>query len=153
MKKRLLQFGSFLMALVVLFVSIGWDVKYHYCTTEHRLSGNFGESAESCLHCIGHEHEHEANFAQPHEIQFDAKCCCEDFESKIQFAGNYVFSIEKHLNVQFQPNVLVNLGFHDLMPKAKLALQHFTVRKIPPFQSSRDRLVFFSSLRLNPLVF
>ena len=138
MKKRQLQFGSFLMALVVLFVSIGWDVKYHYCTAEHRLSGNFGEAEESCLHCIGHEHEHEANFEQPHEIQF---------------AGNYVFSIEKHLNVHFQPNVLVNLGLHDLMPKAKLALQHFTVRKIPPFQSSRDRLVFFSSLRLNPLVF
>ena len=131
MKKRLLQFGSFLMALVVLFVSVGWDVKYHYCTAEHRFSGNFGEAAESCLH---------------------AKCCCEDFESKIQFAGNYVFSIEKHLNVHFQPYVLINLGLHDLMPKAKLALLHFTVRKIPPFQSSRDRLVFFSSLRLNPLV-
>ena len=153
MKKRLLQFGSFLMALVVLFVSIGWDVKYHYCTAEHRLSGNFGEAAESCLHCIGHEHEHEANFAQPHEIQFDAKCCCEDFESKIQFAGNYVFSLEKHLNVHFQPFVFIHLGLQDLMPKAKQALLQFSVRKISLFLSSKDRLVFFSSLRLNPLVF
>ena len=153
MKKRLLQISSFLMALVVLLVSVGWDVKFHYCTTNHHLSGSFGEAAETCLHCLEHEHEHEAIFAQPHEIQYDAKCCCEDFESKIQFVGNYVFSPEKQLIISLQSFILPHLDLQALTPKAKQALQHFLARKIPPFLSSRDRLVFFSALRLNPLVF
>ena len=153
MKKRLLQIGSLLMALAVLFVSVGWDVTFHYCTEDHHLSSSFGEAAKSCLHCHGHEHEHEAHFAQPHEIQFNAKCCCEDFESKIQFTDNYVFSPEKHLDLHFQPFVFAHLDLQDLMPKAKQAFQLFTARKIPPFLSARDRLVFFSALRLNPLVF
>jgi hypothetical protein len=153
MKKRLLQLGSFLMAFAVLFVSIGWDVKFHYCTADHHLSGSFGEAAESCLHCLEHEHEHEAHFSQLHEIQFNAKCCCEDFESKIQFTDNYVFSPEKHLDIHFYPFVFAHFDLQELMPKAKQAFQLFTARKIPPFLSARDRLVFFSALRLNPLVF
>jgi hypothetical protein len=153
MKKRLLQLGSFLMAFVVFFVSMGWDVKFHYCTADHHLSGSFGEAAESCLHCLEHEHDHETHFAQPHEIQFNAKCCCEDFESKIQFTDNYVFSPEKHLDIHFQPFVFAHSDLQELMPKAKQAFQLFTIQKIPPFLSARDRLVFFSALRLNPLVF
>ena len=154
MKKRLLQIGSFLMALAVLFVSVGWDVKFHYCTEDHHLSGSFGiTAAETCPHCLEHEHEHEAHFAQPHEIQFNAKCCCEDFESKIQFTDNFVFSPEKYLDIHFQPFVFAHFDLQDLMPKAKQVFQLFTVRKIPPFLSARERLVFFSALRLNPLVF
>lgn len=153
MKKRLLRIGSFLLALVVLFVSVGWDVKFHYCTAEHHLSGSFGEAAESCQHCHDHEHEHEAHFAQQRETQFNAKCCCEDFERKIRFTDNYVFSPEKHVNIHFQPFVFVHLDLQNLMPKAKQVFQLFTARKIPPFLSARDRLVFFSALKINPLVF
>lgn len=153
MKKHWLKTGSFLMALVVLFVSMGWDVKFHYCTEDHRLSGSFVDAAGACLHCLEHEHEHEVQFAQPHEIQFNAKCCCEDFESKIQFTDNFVFSPEKHLDIPFQPFVFAHLDLQDLMPKAKMAFHYFTARKIPHFFSARERLVFFSALRLNPLVF
>jgi uncharacterized membrane protein len=153
MKKRVLQIGSFVMALVVLFVSMGWDVKFHYCTEDHRLSSSFGEAAESCLHCLEHEHDHEAHFMQQHEIQFDAKCCCEDFESKIQFTDNYVFSTEKHLDIHFQPFVFVHFDLQELLPKSQQAWHQFIARKIPHFFSTRDRLVFFSNLRLNPLVF
>lgn len=153
MKNRLLHIGSFMMALLVLFVSMGWDVKFHYCTEDHHLTGSFGEAAETCLHCLEHEHDHEVHFMQQHEIQFDAKCCCEDFESKIQFTDNYVFSPEKHLDIHFQPFAFIHLTHLDLMPKAQLAFQQFTARKIPHFFSARDRLVFFSTLRLNPLVF
>ena len=153
MKKRLLQTSAMLLALVVLFVSMGWDVKFHYCTEDHHLSGSFGEAAESCLHCHDHEHDHEAHFAQQHETQFNAKCCCEDFESKIQFTDNYVFSPEKQVHIHFQPFVFAHLDLQNLTPKAKQAFQIINARKIPFFLSARDRLVFFSALKLNPLVF
>ena len=154
MKKRILQLGSLLMALVVLFVSMGWDVKFHYCTEDHHLSGSFGVMpAETCPHCLEHEHEHEAHFVHQHGLQFNAKCCCEDFESKIQFTDNFVFSPEKHLDIHFQPFAFAHLDLQELLPKAQVVFHHFTARKIPHFFSARDRLVFFSALRLNPLVF
>ena len=155
MKKRLLKIGSLFMALVVLFVSMGWDVKFHYCTEDHHLTGSFVDAAESCLHCMGHEHEHEheAHFTHADVLQFNAKCCCEDFNSVIQFTDNFVFSPEKHLDIQFQPFVFVHHDIQELMPKAQQALYHFTARKIPHFYSARELLVFFSALRLNPLVY
>lgn len=153
MKKRILQIGSLVMALVVLFVSMGWDVKFHYCTEDHHLTGSFFDAAESCIHCMEHEHEHEAHFVHQDVVQFNAKCCCEDFNSLIQFTDNFVFSPEKHLDIQFQPFVFVHHDIQELMPKAQQALYHFTARKIPHFYSARELLVFFSALRLNPLVY
>ena len=155
MKKRLLQIGSLLMAIVVLFVSVGWNVKFHYCTEDHYMTGSFGDAAAECKHCLEHHHGHEeVEVVSSHEVvQFNAKCCCEDFESKIQFTDNFVFSTEKHLDIHFQPFIINHFGFQDLMPKMRQALHHFTARKIPHFFSARDRLVFFSALRLNPLVF
>ena len=153
MKKRLLQYGSFLMALVVLFVSVGWDVKFHYCTEDHHLSGSFGEAAESCLHCCDHEHEHEAHFAQQHEIQFNAKCCCEDFDSKIQFTDNFVFSSERHLDVHFQPIDLLRFAVLDLSPVVQQVFSRYSALKIPNLRIGKIGLIFFSQLKLNPLVF
>ena len=153
MKNQILHIGSLLMAFVVLFVSMGWDVKFHYCTEDHHLSSSFGNAAKACFHCLGHEHEHEAHAVPQHGLQFDAKCCCEEFESKIQFTDNYVFSPEKYTEIHFQPFVFAHLDLQELLPKAQQALYHLTARKIPYFYSARDRLVFFSALRLNPLVF
>lgn len=153
MKKRLLQIGSLLMALAVLFVSVGWDVKFHYCTAEHHLSGSFGEAAESCLHCHDHEHEHEAHFAQQHETQFNAKCCCEDFERKIQFTDNYVFSPDKHLIISLQSCFLPHLDLKELCAQVSTVFRQHSPRKTLKFLSGRERIVFFSSLKLNPLVF
>ena len=153
MKKRILRIGSFVMALVVLLVSMGWDVKFHYCTEDHHMASSFVDAAESCMHCHGHEHEHEAQAVPQHGLQFNSKCCCEDFESKIQFTDNYVFSPEKHLEFHLQPFVFVHLDQQDLVLKAQQVWRHFTARKILHFLSARDRLVFFSALRLNPLVF
>ena len=153
MKKRLLRFGSLLMTFVVLFVSMGWNVKFHYCTEDHHLTSSLGEAVESCLHCLEHEHEHEASFVQHDVIQFNAKCCCKDFESKIQFTDNYVFSAEKHLDIHFQPFAFVHFDHQDLMLKAKQVFQHFTAQKIPYLHIGRIGLIFFSQLKLNPLVF
>ena len=153
MKKRILQIGSMVMAFVVLFVSMGWDVKFHYCTEDHHLTGSFVDAAESCVHCLAHEHEHEVRFVQHHGLQFNAKCCCEDFESVIQFSDNFVFSPDKHLDIHFQPFAFAHFDILDLLPKAQQVFHHFTARKIPHFFTARDRLVFFSALRLNPLVF
>ena len=153
MKKRILQIGSVVMAFVVLFVSMGWDVKFHSCTEDHHLTSSFVDAAESCPHCFGHEHEHETHFVHQHGLQFNAKCCCEDFESLIQFSDNFVFSPDKHLDIHFQPFVFTHLNLQELLPKTQQVFCYFTTRKIPLFTSARELLVFFSALRLNPLVF
>ena len=153
MKKRLLQIGSLLMALVVLLVSMGWDVKFHYCTEDHHLASSFVDAAESCMHCHGHEHEHEAHAVPQHGVQFNAKCCCEDFESKIQFTDNFVFSPDKQLIVSLQSFILPHLDLTEICAQVSTVFNNHSPRKTLKFLSGRERIVYFSSLRLNPLVF
>ena len=141
------------MALVVLFVSMGWDVKFHYCTEDHHLSGSFVDAAESCLHCMGHEHEHEAHFMHQEEVQFNPKCCCEDFDSVIQFTDNFVFSLDKQLVVALQSFVLPHLDLTEICAQVSTVFNNHSQRKTLKFLSGRERIVFFSSLRVNPLVF
>ena len=155
MKKRLLQIGSLLMALAVLFVSVGWDVKFHYCTEDHHITGSFGDASAECVHCLGHHHDHEdAETMLSHDvIQFNAKCCCEDFDSKIQFTDNYVFSPDKHLIVNLQSFVLSHLDLTELCNQVSAVYNNHSQRKTLKFLSGQERIVFFSSLKLNPLVF
>ena len=155
MKKRLLQIGSLLMALAVLFVSVGWDVKFHYCTEDHHIMGSFGDASAGCVHCLGHHHDHEeAETIQPFDvIQFNAKCCCEEFDSKIQFIDNYVFSPDKHLIVSLQSFVLPHLVLTKLCDEVSVVYNNHSQRKTLKFLSGQERIVFFSSLKLNPLVF
>ena len=155
MKKRLLQNGSLLMAFVVLFVSVGWDVKFHYCTEDHHMTGSFGDAAAECVHCLGHHHDHEeVETVLPHDVvQFHAKCCCEDFDSKIQFTDNFVFSADKHLLVSLQSFILPHLDLSQLCDQVKVVFNNHSPRKTLKFLSGQERIVFFSSLKLNPLVF
>ena len=155
MKKRLLQIGSFLMALAVLFVSVGWDVKFHYCTEDHHIMGSFGDASAECVHCYGHHHEHhEMEAAELHDVvQFNAKCCCEDFDSKIQFTDNFVFSPDKHLVVELQSFVLPHLDLTEIYAQVSTVFNNHSPRKTLKFLSGRERTVFFSSLKVNPLVF
>ena len=155
MKKRLLQIGSLLMAFVVLFVSVGRDVKFHYCTEDHHMSGSFSDAAATCMHCLGHHHEHEeAEMILQHDVvQFNAKCCCEDFDSKIQFTDNFVFSPDKHLIVSLQSFVLPHLDLKELCAQVCTVFNNHSQRKTLKFLSGQERIVFFSSLKLNPLVF
>jgi hypothetical protein len=155
MKKRLLQFGSFLMAFVVLFVSMGWDIKFHYCTEDHHLMGSFSDAAAECVHCMGHHHGHEdAEEALPHDVvQFSAKCCCDDFDSIIQFTDNYVFSADKHFHVNLPAVAFQHYDIEVQSPDLQRVFSIFSPRKILTFLSGRERTVFFSSLRVDPLVF
>lgn len=152
MKKRLLQIGSFLMALAVLFVSVGWDVKFHYCTEDHHLSGSFGEAAESCLHCCDHDHEG-VHATQADVLHYESKCCCDDFDSKIQFTDNYVFSLEKQLIISLQSFVLPHLDLNEVLVQVRQIFDNHSLRKTLKFLSGQERIVFFSSLKINPLVF
>ena len=154
-KKRLLQISSLLMALAVLFVSVGWDVKFHYCTENHHITGSFGDASAECVHCLGHHHDHEeAETRSSHDVvQFNAKCCCEDFDSKIQFTDNYVFSPDKHLIVNLQSFVLPHLDLTELCNQVSVVYNNHSQRKTLKFLSGQERIVFFSSLKLNPLVF
>ena len=154
MKKRLLQIGSLLMALVVLFISAGWDVKFHYCTEDHHMMGSFGDAAADCVHCLGHDHEHEMEASLPLDVvHFNAKCCCDDFDSKVQFTDNFVFSPDKHLIVNLQSIVLPHLDLTDLCHQVQVVFNPLFQRKTLKFLSGRERIVFISSLKLNPLVF
>ena len=154
MKKRLLQIGSFLMAFAVLFVSVGWDVKFHYCTEDHHMTGCLGNASDDCVHCWDHHHEHEMETALPHDVmQFNAKCCCDDFDSKVQFTDSFVFSPEKHLIVNLQSIVLPHLDLTDLCHQVQVVFNPLFQRKTLKFLSGRERIVFISSLKLNPLVF
>ena len=157
MKKRWLQIFASLMALMVLFVSIGWDVKFHYCTEDHHLSGSFwATAAETCLHCLSHEHEHEhseTHLALHDVIHYESKCCCDDFDSRIQFTDNFVFSTEKHLDVHFQPINVIHFVVLDLSPIVLQVFSRFSAQKIPNLHIGRIGLIFFSQLKLNPLVF
>ena len=154
MKKQILQIGSLLMALVVLFVSVGWDVKFHYCTEDHHTTGSLINASDDCVHCWGHHHEHKMEAALSHDVmQFDAKCCCDDFDSKIQFTDNFVFSPEKHLMVNLQSFVLPHLDLSEICAQVSTLFSNLSSRKTFKFLSGRERIVFFSSLKLNPLVF
>ena len=153
MKKQLLQIGSCLMAFVVLFISVGWDVKFHYCTEDHQLTGSFVDAAESCLHCLDHEHGHEAHPMQQEQVHFDAKCCCESFESIIQFTDNFVFSPEKQLIIHLQSFVLPHLDLTEDLVQVQQIFDNHSLRKTLKFLSGRERVVCFSHLKLNPLVF
>ena len=154
MKRQLLQIGSFLMTLVVLFISAGWDVKFHYCTEEHHMRGSFGDAAADCVHCLGHHHEHETEAISSDDVvQFNAKCCCDDFDSKVQFTDNFVFSPDKQLIVNLQSIVLPHLDLSDLCHQVQVVFNPLFQRKTLKFLSGRERIVFISSLKLNPLVF
>ena len=144
------------MALAVLFVSVGWDVKFHYCTEDHQLTGSFGAVVDHCLHCLDHEHEHEeteAHLWQLDGLQFNAKCCCDDFDSKIQFIDNFVFSPDKQLNISLQSFVLPHLDLNGVLVQVRQIFGNHSLRKTFKFLSGQERIVFFSSLKINPLVF
>ena len=152
MKKRLLQIGALLMALVVLFVSIGWDVRFHYCRTSRQLTSRIALISSVQPHCFDQcdEQTHENH---PVVAHFDSKCCCDDFNSKIQFTDNFTFSPEKHLMLHFQPFVFLHFDVLELSLKAKQVFGVFAMHKIPILPTGKLRLVFFSQLKLNPLVF
>ena len=97
---------------------------------------------------------YEEEMAMPHGVvQFNAKCCCEDFDSKIQFTDNFVFSPDKHLMVNLQSFVLPHLDLSEICAQVSTLFSNLSSRKTFKFLSGRERIVFFSSLKLNPLVF
>lgn len=145
------------MALQILFVSLGISVNFHYCLEDHHLMSSFGEASELCEHCLHHHHHAhmEANEFEEHQavVHFSAKCCCEDFESEIVLTDHYTFSPEKDLTV-FLPFTLLSEAFHSVLnEELDSAFQFFTQEKIPYLLTGRLKTIFFSSLKLNPLVF
>lgn len=153
----MLQIGTVLLALQILFVSLGISVNFHYCLEDHHLMSSFGEASELCEHCFHHHHHvhREASEFEEHqkEVHFGAKCCCEDFESEIVLTDHYTFTPEKDLTV-FLPFILLSEAFHSVLNDAFDSTFHFfTQKKIPYLLTGRLKTIFFSNLKLNPLVF
>lgn len=152
----MLKIGSLLMALMVLFVTVGWNVNFHYCTEGNHVMSSFGDASQLCGHCHHHHHDHlnVAEFAQHDKVvHFGAKCCCEDFDSSIRFFDNYTFSPIKQLLVFFQVVAVLSPVRAIIEDVDSQCLINFSPRKIPIFETGRRSLVFFSQLKLNPLVY
>lgn len=155
MKRKILQFGSFLMASYLLFVTLGLNINFHLCTENHQLMTSFGDASVLCEHCLGHHHEHvhDLEFKDHLSVRhFDAKCCCKDFEGEIRFADQFTFSPEKSL-VVFLPSTLLTQADQTVLEELLMPVFHlFTLWKKPYLLSGRLKTIFFSNLKLNPLV-
>ena len=122
----------------------------------YQLTGSFGAVADHCMHCLDHELEHaetETQLWQHDALQFSAKCCCDDFDSKIQFTDNFVFSLEKQLVISLQSFVLPHLDLNEVLVQVRQIFDNHSSKKALKFLSGQERIVFFSSLKINPLVF
>ena len=146
------------MTLSLLFVAHGLSVNFHLCVEDHHVIGSFGDASELCVHCMGHHHHHEHMDVHEmeefnKEIHFGAKCCCEDFDSKVGFTDNFTFSPEKTLTV-FLPYTLLAQSVNDIVNENPVTvLKTFAQLKIPYLLTGRLKTLFFSNLKLNPLVF
>ena len=143
------------MALQILFVSLGMNVNFHYCMEDHHFMSSFGDASELCEHCLSHHHHMDADEYENHLMvtHFGAKCCCEDFDSEIVFNDSFTFSTEKSLTV-ILPFTLLTETFHVVLNDGFITVfRCFTQEKIPYILTGRLKTIFFSSLKLNPLVF
>ena len=155
MKTRLLQIVSLSMALVMLFVSVGLVVRFHYCATADKMTSGFVKAAATCSHCISHGHSDAFSQNRDGQLggpQFDAKGCCEEFDSRIQFTDHYVISLDKHLTVLPECCILRHLDLEAPCPRVRTVSNNRSERKTLRFLSGRERTVFFSSLQLDPPV-
>ena len=157
MKRKMLEIGALFLALQILFVSLGMNVNFHYCSEDHHLMGSFGDASELCEHCLHHHHHAHMNEQEFEEhlavVHFGAKCCCEDFNSEIGFADQYTFSTEKPLMV-FLPFSVLTEAFHVVLNDNLAHVFRCFPREIIPYLfTGRLKTIFFSSLKLNPLVF
>mgnify|MGYP003472525204 CR=1 FL=1 len=139
------------MAFAVLFVSFGWDVCFHYCTSSHTMTSHIGMGSPMHAQCFGHaqcseeSHEH-----HPMATHFDAKGCCDDYDSKIQFTDNFVYSPEKQLIISLQYYLLSHLDLNEVLVQVRQIFYNHSPKKALKFLSGQERIVFFSSLKLNP---
>ena len=144
------------MALHILFISLDMSVNFHFCLEDHHLSVSFGDASRFCSHCVGHHHGHEATHEHDDDdaapLHFSAKCCCEDFESEIHFAEDYTFSTEKQLEQSLPIIIVPDVCRLVVDEEIKLVSHCFTHEKIPYLLTGRLRTIFFSNLKINPLI-
>ena len=131
------------------------SLNFHFCLEDHHLSVSFGDASRFCSHCVGHHHGHEATHGLDDDaapLHFSAKCCCEDFESEIRFAEDYTFSTEKQLEHSLPIIVVPDVCRLVVDEEIKLVSHCFTHEKIPYLLTGRLRTIFFSHLKINPLI-
>jgi len=153
-KRILLKIGAFLMALHILFVSMDVNVNFHYCLEDHHVNTSFGDASRFCVHCLGHHHhEHHQGVEDGSEVlHFGEKCCCEDFDSEICFADGFTFSTDKLLILSLPRLVVADVCRMVVDEEIRIVLHCFVREKIPYLFTGRLRSIFFSNMKLNPLV-
>lgn len=149
-KKKSLQIGSLLLALYLLFVALDLNVNFHLCTEDHHVMSSFGHASEQCMHCQGHDHEHHVSETASDVVAFNAKCCCEDYDSEIGFTDQFTFSTEKPLLISLPFVAFAAMLQVETNEEVRTISHCFTREKIPYLHSGRLKTIFFSSLRIDP---
>ena len=142
------------MALYVLFVTLDLNVHFHYCLEDHQVTSSFGDASQQCGHCFGHHH-HEAHrtVAEGGVLHFEAKCCCEDFDSEIAFEDAFTFSTPTSLTA-YLPVTMMTAMRDILFDKDGMpSFRCFFWEKTSYLLTGRLKTIFYSHLKLNPLVF
>lgn len=157
MKRLLLQIGSLLLALQVLIVAHGLSVNFHLCSEDHHVMSSFGDASELCEHCFGHHHHGHSDLHEFEEhdavVSLSAKCCCEDFDSEIGFTDDFTFSPEKDLTVFLPFTFLGNMFYSQMGENPWTVFRCFMQLEKTYLLTGRLKTIFFSNLKLNPLVF
>ena len=142
------------MALYVLFVTLDLNVHFHYCAEDHHFLSSFGDAAEHCDHCVGHcHHALEMTASESELVHFDSKCCCEEFDSEIAFYDAFTFSTEKPLTAYLPVTMMTGVFPLVLDEVPSLSFHRYVKEKKPYLLTGRLKTIFFSHLKLNPLVF
>lgn len=155
MKRKILKIGSLSMAFYMLFIVLGLNVHCHLCNENHHLMTSFGDASMLCEHCIGHHHDHEQipgseeNVVEKH---FSDKCCCEDFGSDIVLSDVFTLSMEKYATVFLPITELTTMFQFALQMDLTPVFMFFSHEKIPYLLTGHLKTIFFSNLKLNPLV-
>ena len=145
------------MALQVLLVAHGLSVNFHLCMEDHHMVSSWGNASELCEHCYGHHHHEHMDTHEFEEhgkvVHFGAKCCCEDFDSRVGFTDDFTFSHEKAMTVFLPVTLIADMAFDVVDINPVTVFRCFTQLKIPYLLTGRLTTIFFSNLKLNPLVF
>lgn len=141
------------MALYVLFVTLDLNVNFHYCAEEQHVTSSFGHASEQCEHCFGHHHDAHRNVEADDALHFDAKCCCENFDSEIAFEDAFTFSNSTPLTA-YLPVTLMTTMRNILIDKDQVpSVRCFFMEKTFYLITGRLKTIFYSHLKLNPLIF
>ena len=147
--KRTIRTTAFLVALMILYSSVGLSLNIHYCSDSHRSTCNFAGTDFRCVHCHGHDHNHEHESDHCATLHFAKKCCCQDLNRTFRLIPNAETKLAKHaLPAETVCFVLrgSDISLENVRSVNTIRHRH---REVPPLFAGHERVLFLSSLKLD----